>query len=261
MKTVILCGGQGTRIRDVAEDIPKPMIPLGNLPILWHIMKYYAHWGHTKFILCLGYKGDSIRDFFLNYDSHTRDVTIRLGKHKSVRYHTALRESDWEVTLAETGRQVMTGSRIKRIQKYVSDADNFMLTYGDGLGDINLDRLVRFHRSHKKILTISGVHPPARFGELQNNSSKRVIEFNEKPQATAGRISGGYFVCRKELFKYLDDRDDVVFEQEPIKRLVKDRQVMVYEHDGFWQPMDTYRDYQYLNNLCEKEKAPWMIWR
>lgn len=260
LKTVILCGGRGTRIRDVADNIPKPMLPIGNLPILWHIMKYYSHWGHHRFVLCLGFKGDSIKDFFLNYEPHTQDFTLTLGRRKQLRYLSNHKESNWEITFAETGLDTMTGARIKRIEEYVSKETNFMLTYGDGLGDINLDGLIRFHQSHKKILTVSGVRPPGRFGELRNDSTKRVTEFNEKPQTTAGWISGGFFVCRKELFRYLDDKDDLVFEQGPVKNLVKDRQVMLYEHDGFWQPMDTYRDYLYLESLWDKQRAPWKIW-
>jgi len=261
MKVVILCGGYGTRIRDVANDIPKPMIPIGGLPILWHIMKYYAHWGHREFILCLGYKGETIKDFFLNYEAHTRDLTITLGSTKIVHYHSDHGESDWKVTLADTGLDSMTGARVRKIRRYLGDDEMFMLTYGDGVGDINLEKLVAFHKDHGKIMTVSGVRPPGRFGELMNNGDGTVTEFNEKPQATAGRISGGFFVCNRKLFEYLDARDDLVLEQEPMRRLVADRQMMVYEHEGFWQPMDTNRDYQLLNRLCEKRRAPWMIWK
>jgi len=260
MKVVILCGGQGTRIRDVADNIPKPMIPVNGLPILWHIMKYYAHWGHLQFVLCLGYKADVIKDFFLNYEAHTRDFTIKLGAVHSIDYHTDHDESNWEVTLADTGLDAMTGARIRKIKKYVADDEHFMLTYGDGVGDVDIEKLVAFHKSHGKILTVTGVRPPGRFGELMHDDSGLVNEFNEKPQASGGQISGGFFVCRREIFDYLDDKDDLVFEVEPMRRLVKDGQMMVYEHDGFWQPMDTYRDYMYLNGLCAKGEAPWLIW-
>lgn len=259
MKTVILCGGYGTRIRDVADNIPKPMIPVGNYPILWHIMKYYAHYGHKQFVLCLGYKSEVIKDFFLNYEAHTRDFTVSLGAQRVIEYHSSHSE-DWQVTLAETGLNAMTGARVKRIQKYVAGKDSFMLTYGDGVGDIDLEKLIEFHKSHGKILTVTGVRPPGRFGEINSDTSGKIIEFNEKPQATGGRISGGFFVCRPELFDYLNDRDDLVFEQEPINSLVRDGQMMVYEHDGFWQPMDTYRDYSLLNGLSEQGKAPWIKW-
>jgi glucose-1-phosphate cytidylyltransferase len=237
------------------------MIPVGGYPILWHIMKYYAHCGHKDFILCLGYKGEAIRDFFLNYDSRTRDFTVTLGRQQSVEYLTGHFEEDWRVTLAETGLKAMTGTRIKRVQKYLAGQDNFMLTYGDAVGDVDIKKLVQFHHSHGKILTITGVRPPGRFGELLSDSSGRVFEFNEKPQvAGGGRISGGFFVCRKELFDYLDDRETLVFEQEPMSALVADGQVMLYEHDGFWHPMDTPRDYQLLNSLYEQRKAAWMVW-
>jgi glucose-1-phosphate cytidylyltransferase len=260
VKVVILCGGFGTRIRDVADDIPKPMIPIGGFPILWHVMKYYAHAKHSQFVLCLGYKGQTVKDFFLNYEAHTRDFTLRLGVTQSVEYHSTHDESDWTVTLADTGLNAMTGSRIRQIRKYVQGEDYFMLTYGDGVGNVDLDKLVAFHKAHGRVLTVTGVRPPGRFGELMSDKDGLVAEFNEKPQATAGRISGGYFVCSKGLFDYLDDRDDLVFEQEPMRKLVADRQLMVYEHDGFWQPMDTYRDYTMLNRLIEEGRAPWIIW-
>ena len=260
MKVAILCGGYGTRIRDVADDIPKPMIPVGGLPILWHIMKYYAHFGHKNFVLCLGYKGQVIKDFFLNYEARTRDFTLELGGAKSIEYHNDHDESDWSVTLAETGLDSMTGTRVKRVQKYLADEENFMLTYGDGVGSIDLDKLVEFHKSHGKILTVSGVRPPGRFGELMSDTDGMVTEFNEKPQASGGRISGGFFVCRREIFNYLDNREDLVFERAPMENLVRDGQLMVYEHDDFWQPMDTYRDYMLLNGLYDKGEAPWVVW-
>jgi len=261
MKTVILCGGRGTRIRDVSDNIPKPMVPIGESPILLHLMKYYAHWGHRDFVLCLGYLGDAIRDFFLNYDVHTQDITVALKTQKQVLYHAKNDDAHWRVTMAETGLDTMTGGRIKRIQKYVAGEENFLLTYGDGLGTIDIKRLIAFHQSHGKILTVSGVRPPSRFGELRMNVKGLVTSFNEKPQVSQGRISGGFFVCRKDIFKYLNDRADLVFEKEPIERMVRAKQVMVYKHDGFWQPMDTYRDYQYLNSLVEKNQAPWIVWK
>lgn len=260
MKVIILCGGYGTRIRDVADNIPKPMISVGGVPILWHIMKYYAHFGHNEFTLCLGYKSNVIKDFFLNYEALTRDFTISLGSNKSIEFHTEHTESNWKVTLAETGLDAMTGARLRRVQKYVADEENFMLTYGDGVGDVDLDKLMEFHRAHGKILTVTGVRPPGRFGELVSSASGQVTEFNEKPQATGGRISGGFFVCRREIFDYLEDRQDLVFEQQPLRQLVKDGQMMVFEHNGFWQPMDTHREYQLLNSMVESGKAPWVVW-
>jgi glucose-1-phosphate cytidylyltransferase len=260
MKVGILCGGYGTRIRDVAENIPKPMIPIGEYPILWHIMKNYAEWGHDQFVLMLGYKGDIIRDFFMNYRSHTTDFTVDLSGKKPVRYYRAKSGEDWNVTLVETGLRSMTGARIKRAEKYLSGEENFMLTYGDGVGDIDLSRLLEFHTRHGKMLTVTGVRPPGRFGELQCNEKGEVTEFNEKPQTTGGRISGGFFVCRREIFNYIDDREDNVFEQEALRNLVSDGEMMVFKHDGFWQPMDTSREYQLLNQLYEHRKAPWVIW-
>jgi glucose-1-phosphate cytidylyltransferase len=256
MKVVILAGGYGTRIRDVADDIPKPMIPIGPYPILWHIMKSYAHFGHKEFIICLGYKGQTIKDFFLNYEAQTRDFTITLGARGGVNYHNNHDELGWKVTLVNTGVRSMTGARILRIKDFVQNGD-FMLTYGDGVSDVDIGQLVEFHKSHGKILTVTGVRPPGRFGEMVGGADGKVLEFNEKPQAAAGRINGGYFVVSPKIFDYLDDREDLVFEQQPILKLVKDDQLMMFEHDGFWQPMDTSREYQLLNALYEKGDPPW----
>ena len=256
MKTVILAGGYGTRIRDVTDDIPKPMIPIGPYPILWHIMKTYAHFGHKDFIICLGYKGQVIKDFFLNYEAYTRDFTISFGSG-TLTYHNTHKESDWKVTLTDTGIRSMTGSRISRIRDYVGNED-FMLTYGDGVSDVNIEELLKFHKSHGKILTVTGVRPPGRFGEMVSDEEGKVLAFNEKPQASAGRISGGFFVASPKIFDYLNDSEDLVFEQEPIHNLVNDKQLMMFEHDGFWQPMDTSREYLLLNSLYEKGEAPWI---
>jgi glucose-1-phosphate cytidylyltransferase len=260
MKTVILCGGYGSRIRDLSDNLPKPMIPVGRYPILWHLMKYYAGFGHKDFVLCLGYRSQVIKEFFLNYEAQTRDCTVTLGANKSVEFHTAHEETDWRVTLAETGLDAMTGARVRKIRPYIGDDEHFMLTYGDGLSTVDLNKLLAFHKAHGRILTITGVRPPGRFGELMADAKGVVTEFNEKPQATGGQISGGFFVCRRELFDYLDDREDLVLEQEPMKALVRERQLAVYEHDGFWQCMDTHRDWQYLNKVIEDGKAPWVTW-
>ena len=260
MMVCILCGGYGTRIRDVADNIPKPMIPIGGYPILWHIMKYYARWDHNKFVLCLGYKGDSIRDFFINLRSHTTDMTIDLSGKNPIEYHNAETVENWNVTLAETGMNAMTGARLKRVKKYLCNEENFMLTYGDGVGNIDIQKLLDFHKSHGKILTVTGVRPPGRFGELQYNNMGLVTEFNEKYQSIGGRISGGFFVCRNEIFNYINDREDTPFEQEPLRNLITDGEMMVFKHDGYWHPMDTSREYQILNQLYEQKKAPWVIW-
>jgi len=261
MKVVILCGGYGTRIRDVAEDIPKPMIPIGGYPILWHIMKHYAHSGYKDFVLCLGHQSQVIKSFFINYEVNTGDVTITLNGKRPVTFHKQHRELDWTITLAETGLNAMTGARIRKIKEYIGDDENFLLTYGDGVGDIDIKKLVDFHRSHGRILTVSGVRPPSRFGELISNAKGQVLEFNEKSQATAGMISGGFFVCRKDIFKYLNDREDLVFELEPLQTLAREGQLMVYAHNGFWQPMDTSRDYALLNSMFNSGKAPWVTWK
>ena len=257
LKVVILAGGYGTRIRDVADDIPKPMIPIGPFPIIWHIMNTYSKFGHTDFIICLGYKGQLIKDFFLNYKPYTNDFTISFGENGGIQLHNKRQHSNWNVTLVDTGLKSMTGSRISKIRDFVGQ-ENFMLTYGDGFSDINIKKLVEFHESHNKILTVTGVRPPGRFGEMVSDSSGVIHEFNEKPQATAGRISGGYFVANPRLFDYLDDDEDLVFEKDPIRKLVADQELMMYKHDGFWQPMDTSREYQLLNSLYDDGKAPWI---
>ncbi|HVK55271.1 MAG TPA: glucose-1-phosphate cytidylyltransferase [Burkholderiales bacterium] len=260
MKVVILCGGYGTRIRDVADDIPKPMIPIAGRPILWHIMKYYAHWGHSNFVLCLGYRGQAIKDFFLSYKAMTSDFTLTLGDAGSISYHNDHDESGWTVTLVDTGLNAMTGARVKRIKRFVADDEHFMLTYGDGVGDIDLEALVRFHKSHGKLVTVTGVRPPGRFGEINIDAAGGVTEFNEKPQAGGGRISGGFFVCRREFLDMLSDDEGLVLEQEPMRELVRTGQLMMFEHEGFWQPMDTHREYTLLNQLTAQGKAPWMLW-
>src|SRR3974390_1637349 len=224
MQVVILCGGQGTRIRDVADDIPKPMITIGNLPILWHIMKGYARWGYSDFLLCLGYQGLVIKDFFLNYRVRTSDVAIRLGQDGNVKCLTN-HDEDWNVTLLDTGFNSMTGARGLGPKKNLKEEKRFMLTYGDGVGNVNIKALIEFHRSHGKTMTVTGVRPPGRFGEL-NIDNERVIGFNEKPQVSGGRISGGFFVCEQGLFDYLDDRENLMLEEDPMQRLVADGELM-----------------------------------
>jgi glucose-1-phosphate cytidylyltransferase len=258
MKVVILCGGQGTRIRDVADNLPKPMISIGEYPIVWHIMKYYSSYGFKDFILCLGYKGQVIKNFFLNYETYSSDISISFeNSEKKVSYNNSPDIEGWNITLAETGLDTMTGGRVKKIKKYIPKGDSFLLTYGDGLCDLNINDLIDYHKKLNVTMTLTGVRPPARFGELMANSNGLITEFNEKPQATEGRISGGYFVCNYNIFDFIKDSDDVVFEQEPMKDLVERKELAVYKHDGFWQCMDTYRDWQLLNSLFEKGKAPW----
>lgn len=259
MKVVILCGGKGTRIRGVADDLPKPMIPVGPYPILWHILQGYARAGHKDFILCLGYKSATIKDFFLNYRSRVADFTIDFGRDRALEFHGAADEIDWRITMAETGEDTLTGSRVKKIERYIGKDDTFMLTYGDGVADIDMGKLLSFHKAHGRLMTVTGVRPPGRFGEMEHDDAGRITEFNEKPQATGGRISGGFFVCNRGVFDYLDAaRDDEVLETEPLRRLAADGQMMMYRHDGFWQCMDTYRDYALLNDLYAGGKAPWL---
>lgn len=262
MKTVILCGGMGTRIREVTEDLPKPMIPVGRHPILWHIMKHYAHFGHTEFVLCLGYKGNDIADFFLNYHTRMSDFTVTLGTEPAVKIHNPHEETGWQVTMAQTGLETLTGSRLKRVEGYIGEDETFLMTYGDGVSDIDLDALMAFHKGHGKLMTVSGVRPPGRFGEMSHDADGTVTEFNEKPQATGGVISGGFFVCNRGVFDYLDGgRDDQMLEREPMQGLARDGEMAVYSHDGFWQCMDTRRDYELLNGLVERNEAPWTVWQ
>lgn len=262
MKVVILCGGMGTRIRDVSAEIPKPMTPIGTNPILWHIMKTYSAHGFKEFVLCLGFQSQTIKQFFLNYTLNTVDVTLQLGRnsHVEIEDGEGHEAEGWRVTLAETGLHTMTGGRIRRIERYIGDAPHFMLTYGDGVGDIDVAALVAFHKSHNKLLTITGVRPPGRFGELTVSEGDRVIGFNEKPQVAGGLISGGFFVCSREIFRYLrDGSDGLVFEKEPMTQLAADGEIRVFRHDGFWHPMDTYRDFAYLNELWQRGEAPWKV--
>lgn len=260
-EVVILCGGQGTRIREETEFRPKPMVDIGGRPILWHIMKTYAHFGLTKFVLCLGYKGFIIKDFFLNYHARVADITVTLGRETRADYHSVNPEDGWCVTLAETGEGAQTGSRVRKVKQYIH-GDIFCLTYGDGLGNVDIEQLIAFHRSHGKIGTVTGVRPPSRFGELVSDGD-RVSAFAEKPQVTEGLINGGFFVFNREFIdRYLDDEsDDIVLEREPLQRLAADRELMVWSHEGFWQPMDTYREWKLLEDLWRGGNAPWKVWR
>ncbi len=259
MKVVILAGGFGTRIRDVSEDIPKPMIEIGSVPILLHIMKYFSYFNYKEFIICLGYKGNIIRDYFINYRLYTENLTIDFSNNDQILFNKKKSDIDWKVTMVNTGINSMTGARINKIKDYVGKED-FFITYGDGVGDINLNELLNLHNSKKKILTVTGVRPPGRFGELRS-SNGIISEFNEKPQTTEGRISGGFFVAKSQIFNYLNNDEGLVFEKEPIKKLVTEKQLAVFNHDGFWHPMDTSREFQILNDLYNQKKAPWVKWK
>ena len=257
MKVVILCGGMGTRLREETEFRPKPMAEIGGKPILWHIMKIYASYGFKDFILCLGYKGEIIKQYFLSYEMMSCDITVELGSN-NVKVHNSHQEQGWLVTLAQTGANAMTGARVKRIEKHINE-DMFMLTYGDGVADVDIKKLLEFHKSHGKIGTVTGVHPSSRFGELVVDGN-RVQEFGEKPQIKEGFINGGFFVFNRKFFDYLKDDDGCTLEGKPLEHLASDSELMLHKHKGFWQCMDTYRDLLLLNNLW-KTKSPWKVWR
>ncbi len=257
MKVVIFCGGLGTRLREETEFRPKPMVPIGDRPILWHIMKTYAHFGHKDFILCLGYKGDVIKEYFRNYHWNTSDVTLRLGARPRIKYHNQHPEEDWSVTMVDTGQATQTGGRLKRVLPFIQE-DTFLLTYGDGLIDSDINRSIAFHKKQGKIATITAVRPAGRFGDLAIKDNI-VTEFKEKAERQTGFINGGFFVIDKRIGRYLEN-DTSVLEQEALNRLAEERQIAAYIHHGFWQCMDTYREQQLLTELWQSGKAPWKVW-
>jgi glucose-1-phosphate cytidylyltransferase len=243
-------------LREETEYRPKPLVEVGGRPILWHIMKIYSHYGFRDFVLCLGYRGNMIKEYFLNYEAMNNDFTIALGHKHQVNFHGAHEEQDFRVTLAETGPETGTGGRVKRIERYVND-DTFMVTYGDGVGNINIGRLLEFHQSHGRLATVTTVRPLSRYGVLDVNGGNEVTHFREKPQVD-GWISAGFFVFNRRVFDYLDP--DGMLEQQPMERLAADRQLVAYRHEGFWHSMDTYRDFMLLNESWAKE-APWRVWK
>lgn len=259
MQVVILCGGQGTRLRETSEHLPKPMVPIGGKPILWHIMKHCAAHGLREFVLCLGYKSYEIKRWFLEYHLRERDFTFRLGRPDQMEIHPADRdEEDWLVTFAETGEQTMTGGRVRRAAPHLRGG-NFLLTYGDGVSDVDLGELVRFHKGQGKMATVTAVRTPGRFGELRLEGDS-VEAFEEKPDVTRGRINGGYFVVRREVLDRLGDDPGLVWERGPLERLAADGELAAYRHDGFWHAMDTPRDHAELERLWATGRAPWAIW-
>lgn len=260
MKVVIFCGGKGTRLREETEYRPKPMVPVGDRPILWHIMKLYAHHGHNDFILCLGYKGDVIKQFFQHYLWNTCDVTLSLGREPRAEFHGRHGEENWRVTLADTGLESMTAERLRRVERYLGDDQEFLLTYGDGVGNIDIPRTIAQHRATKKLLTVTAVHPPGRFGDLALGPGDTVSGFNEKPQSEGGWINGGFFVVSRSVFGGLADFGDVMLERGPLDRMAAQGQLGAYKHEGFWQPMDTYQEYLFLNRLWQENRAPWKVW-
>ena len=258
MKVVILCGGKGTRLREETEYRPKPLVDIGGRPILWHIMKIYAHYGFRDFYLCLGYRGNMIKEYFLNYEAMNNDFTICLGSQNSIDYHGAHDEQDFHVTLVDTGADTMTGGRVKRIMNYIND-DIFMVTYGDGVADLDIQALVDFHHAHGKIATVTAVRPISRFGIINVDDQGKVLNFVEKPQLD-GWASAGFFVFNRQIFDYLNG-DDCILEREPLESLARDGQLMTYCHTRFFFAMDTYREYQYLNDLWANGQSPWRIWK
>jgi glucose-1-phosphate cytidylyltransferase len=255
MKTVILCGGKGTRLSEETYARPKPMVLIGDQPILWHIMNSYSKFGHEDFICALGYMGEFIKDYFSRFYTLNNDFTINL-KNGHLNYHSESHKN-WNVSLVNTGVESMTGGRLFRLRDFLSKEDTFMLTYGDGVSDVNISELFKFHKSHGKLATVTAVRPPARFGEMLFDGSQ-VTSFAEKPQTSTGWINGGFFVFNKKIFDYLDNGEQTILERAPLENLAKDGQLMAYKHEGFWQCMDTLRDKMYLNELLESGKAPWV---
>jgi glucose-1-phosphate cytidylyltransferase len=256
MKVVILCGGKGTRLREETEVRPKPMVHIGDRPILWHIMKFYAHYGFKDFVLCLGYKGEYIKEYFINYEWMTNDCTLRLNAGDECALTFGHERDDWTITFADTGPDTNTGGRVKRIEKYITE-DAFLLTYGDGLCDVDLNAVLALHREKGRMATLTAVHPMSPFGiiEMRDNVA---VSFKEKPRLE-GLVNGGFFVFQREFFKYLDE--NCVLEEEPLRGACRDGQLSVFEHNGFWMCMDTYKDVERLNAMWNRGERPWTVWK
>jgi glucose-1-phosphate cytidylyltransferase len=256
MKVVILAGGFGTRLSEETDLKPKPMVEIGGYPILYHIMKIYSHYGYNDFIIALGYKGYVIKEYFANYFLHNSDISIDLSKNKIEILNS--NSENWKVTLVDTGLNTQTGGRIKRLEKYIGN-ETFMLTYGDGVSDININDLVEFHKRHKKYATVTAVQPAGKYGQLNIGNNNEVIKFVEKPPGDNAWINGGFFVLEPKIFDYISS-DETIWEKEPIENLSSEGQLMAYKHDGFWKCMDTLRDKRELEELWVKGKAPWRLW-
>jgi glucose-1-phosphate cytidylyltransferase len=258
-KVVILCGGEGTRLREETEYKPKPMVTVGGLPIIWHVMKYYAHFGYTDFVLCLGYKGEMIKEFFLNQEKMHNDFTMRLSDRGSDVVRRQAGVEDWSITLADTGLKTMTGGRVARIEKYI-DTDSFMVTYGDSLTDANLSGEVAFHEKMGTLATLLGVHPHSRFGMVKASPSGIVEQFTEKP-VLEDYINGGFYIFERGIFDKLSKDEGCVLETHPLSSLAQDKRLSMFRHEGFWYAMDTYKDYMELNRMWDSGVRPWKLWR
>ena len=258
MKVVILCGGLGTRLREETEFRPKPMVPIGNRPILWHIMKFYAHFGYKEFVLCLGYKSEMIKEYFFNYQRHSSDVTLKLGETPEIIYHNKHSEDDWRVTMLDTGLATMTGGRIRRALAHIPE-EEFLLTYGDGLCDVSIPDLIKFHKKHRGLATLTAVRPSGRFGELTLDEGVTVTSFREKPDNDTGYVNGGFFVVNKKIGEYLTG-DSNIFEFDALPKVAAAGKLSAYRHDGFWQCMDNPREMDILNKMWNDGKAPWKVW-
>lgn len=258
MKAVLLAGGFGTRLSEETQNIPKPMVPIGTKPILWHIMKTYSSYGINDFIILLGYKGYIIKEYFANYFLHQSDVTVDLKNNNIEIFNNSA--EPWKVTMIDTGLNTMTGGRIKRIEELIN-GERFMLTYGDGVADINIDELLKTHIDHGKAVTMTAVQPEGRFGSLKFIGEQKISSFEEKPKGDGTWINGGYFVCEPKVFDYITDGDETIFEKKPLENLAKDGELYSYKHFGFWKPMDTLRDNKVLNELWNTNKAKWKIWK
>jgi len=257
MKVLILAGGLGSRLSEETTLKPKPMVEIGGKPILWHIMKIYSHYGFNEFVILCGYKGYLIKEFFAHYFLHTSDLTIDMQTN-TITHHNNHAEP-WKVTLIDTGLDSMTGARIKKVKKYIGD-EPFMLTYGDGVSDVNINELISYHKNHGKAMTMTSVQPEGRYGSLVVNEHEQVTSFQEKPKGDGAWVNAGFFVCQPEVLNYIPNGDQIIFEREPLEGLARAGELYTYKHEGFWKPMDTQRDKFQLEELIEKGKAPWIRW-
>lgn len=258
MDVIILCGGKGSRLSEETISKPKPMVEIGGKPILWHIMKYYSYYGYNRFILALGYKAEYIKQYFYNLRITGSDFTLQLKPEAPPKFINSSYEKDWEITFIDTGLDTLKGSRIKQLEKYIK-TDNFHITYGDGVSDVNIQALTDFHNQHNALGTVTAVHPPSRFGEMMIKEDS-VEVFDEKPQMHTGYINGGFFIFNKKVFNYLSSDPDCDFEFGPLQKIVENKQLKAYKHKGFWQPMDNIREKNFLHNLVLNQKAPWIKW-